>query len=476
MIIARFIGRVPVDRRSCSPSLASSPSSAGRQDAQQEGHLHRHVSSSRARCSSWTPCSPNVRRPGSGPEPDPPAGPAHPDRPVDPRPGRAPAGLRTAPPRQKGAPRCRTPGRSNGHRRAAGVHPARGGPVRVGTPAESAAPGLWLWPYELRVDSATTGSGRATVPVRAALPLVGAGAALGQLDQVLAEAVRAGEPELSLEAPAELWRGSARRPAGTHLRHAGQRGPPGTACHPGSRPAGAAPDRPGPLIGTVLGPGTRRSPAPGWRWPAPSCHPYRPARALPVPRRTRGRRLGLRVPGRGEPSPRLISPMTTGHRPLRLRRRTATTRPAPTADPARSEELTCPATSPPASTSRRCPAAPVRSGRSAPAPPASSAPPRTAPPACDEAVAVNNWSEFLRIFADGEHPGHPTGPGRLRLLRQRRRPLLRGQRRRGRADRRQPASAAAACTCWRPSTRSPSWPRPGTPTPASHEALLSTAS
>ena len=59
-----------------------------------------------------------------------------------------------------------------------------------------------------------------------------------------------------------------------------------------------------------------------------------------------------------------------------------------------------------------------------------------------EAVAVNSWSEFLRVFAAGERRReHPAGPRGLRLLRQRRRPLLRGQRRRRVS--RSPAAAAA---------------------------------
>jgi hypothetical protein len=96
------------------------------------------------------------------------------------------------------------------------------GPVRLGIPADADEPGLCLWPYELRAEQQTTGAARA--PYRFAVRYLLAGssvAALGLLDRVLTEAVRAGAPELVLAAPpAELWRalGLAPRPVlGFHV-------------------------------------------------------------------------------------------------------------------------------------------------------------------------------------------------------------------------------------------------------------------
>jgi hypothetical protein len=131
--------------------------------------------------------------------------------------------------------------------------------VRVGVPEEAAEPGLWLWPYELRALRQTTGTGPRH-PYRFAVRYLVAGsgtAALGLLDRVLTAAVRAGEPELSLEQPDPgLWRalGLAPRPVlGFQM--------PATVSH-------EAPDTPlvrGPLVlrhlamrplaGTVRGPG-----------------------------------------------------------------------------------------------------------------------------------------------------------------------------------------------------------------------------
>lgn len=182
---------------------------------------------------------------------------------------------------------------------------ASGGPVRVGTPADGAAPGLWLWPYELRPQRLTTGSGQRH-PYRFALRcLVGGDAAdsLGQLDKVLAEAVRAGEPELSLEAPdPQLWRalGLPPRPVLTFDM-------PASVAHPTPH---VTPVRGPlvlrhidlrPLIGTVLGPGDQ--PVAGARVEVAGTqlaaytdrHGTFTFPAVPA-----GSTVGLRVIGRGE--------------------------------------------------------------------------------------------------------------------------------------------------------------------------------
>ncbi len=95
---------------------------------------------------------------------------------------------------------------------------ASGGSVDVGAPVDGAREGLWLWPYELRPQVQTTGSG-ARHPYRLGVRCVLAGTgpdALGLLDRVLTAAVRAGTPELVIEPPSAAWwqaAGLAPRPA-----------------------------------------------------------------------------------------------------------------------------------------------------------------------------------------------------------------------------------------------------------------------
>jgi hypothetical protein len=94
-----------------------------------------------------------------------------------------------------------------------------GQPARLAPPAAQAEDGLSLWPLELRPQRQTRGATGRREPYRFAVRflLTASGPqALRLLDQVLAAAVTAGEPEITLEAgdPA-LWRafGAAPQPA-----------------------------------------------------------------------------------------------------------------------------------------------------------------------------------------------------------------------------------------------------------------------
>ena len=85
-----------------------------------------------------------------------------------------------------------------------------GGPVRIGPPDDADQAGLSLWPYELRPERQTTGTG-ARHPYRFAVRYVVAGG-LGALDRVLTEAVRTGEPVLSQDRVDWSTAGVAPRP------------------------------------------------------------------------------------------------------------------------------------------------------------------------------------------------------------------------------------------------------------------------
>lgn len=101
---------------------------------------------------------------------------------------------------------------------AAWLERASGGPVRIGPPVDEDEAGLALWPIELRPEHQTRSTGAAH-PYRFAVRFVVAGsgpAALGLLDRVLTEAVRAGEPALRLDGVDQAVWSSARampRPA-----------------------------------------------------------------------------------------------------------------------------------------------------------------------------------------------------------------------------------------------------------------------
>jgi hypothetical protein len=131
-----------------------------------------------------------------------------------------------------------------------------GQPVRVGPPVDGPEDtGVTLWPYELRAQRQTTGTG-ARHPYRLAVRYV-VTAALPALDRVLGAAVRAGEPAVSLEGlDGAVWSAVRAVPRPVLVVEV-----PASVGHP-------APDTPlvrGPLVlkqsgirplsGSVLGPG-----------------------------------------------------------------------------------------------------------------------------------------------------------------------------------------------------------------------------
>jgi hypothetical protein len=84
---------------------------------------------------------------------------------------------------------------------AAWLERVSGVAVRVGPPVDGDQAGLSLWPFELRPEHQTRGSG-APHPYRFVVRYVVTGsgaAALGLLDRILTEAVRVGEPALRLD-------------------------------------------------------------------------------------------------------------------------------------------------------------------------------------------------------------------------------------------------------------------------------------
>lgn len=129
-------------------------------------------------------------------------------------------------------------------------------PIRVGPPVDGPEDaGVTLWPYELRAQRQTTGTG-VRHPYRLAVRYVVSGT-LAVLDRVLGTAVRNGEPAVSLEGlPGPVWSAVRAVPRPVLVVDV-----PVTVSHP-------VPDTPlvreplrlnksgiRPLTGSVLGPG-----------------------------------------------------------------------------------------------------------------------------------------------------------------------------------------------------------------------------
>jgi hypothetical protein len=134
-----------------------------------------------------------------------------------------------------------------------------GGPVRVGPPVDGDEAGLSLWPFELHAEQQARSTG-ARHPYRFAVRYLVCGsgaAALGLLDRVLAEAVRAGEPALSLGGVDQaVWSAVRATPRPVLVFEV-----PAQVTYPVpettlvSQPLVLKQARMRPLIGEVLGPG-----------------------------------------------------------------------------------------------------------------------------------------------------------------------------------------------------------------------------